>query len=569
MATGKIAVYSLGHSGVVLDKNPLEPSLPMDSLQNAQNAMHDPQAGAGGALRKRQGLRKFTPTTAGGTIFGGIAMPVAGTGGAPAPSGTNTTPGSGATGSTVGSGNGTGAPGATDDGASISGAGSGASAFGGGSSGAGTIFGGKRLLIFGRADLTDSPYNSSPTGNGWYVTTKDFATDTPIGKTLPGPPAAPRRPGLVPAVADDGSIGGVGDQLSCLVTDANNVVWLYYPQNFTDNTLDQRPVIRKTNGAVDVLVCTIPRNPNNIANENSTTDMTQLQSVMCLHAGTDGMIYIAVADKYRNTGSAHPGKVSSAYALDPSTGTLTLVYNGILATDRITLQASLFTVQGQPYVFFLDFIGAPDVSTPQWTVEAFRIGSTGVSGGLLGFTDFNTGNTHFDGGTTMIQFNGRLFVGTRTNSASPAQPELYSRDPTVAIFGSAWTANASIKALLPTASNLSRYTSMCVFNGNLYVGYYDYGTSTQQIFKGVATAPGDPTNTGFTFTQVLSVGSTDPFLLNTDNGILYACKAAGASVGPKLYSSTDGSSWSSATAIPTLSNGSYPLFGLFFGLNQT
>lgn len=574
----KFVVNTLGHSGVIIDQNPLEPTLPNNALVQAQNATHDLANLHAGAVRKRPGLKQFNIVWAGGPILGGIPMPVAGTGGAPVSGGGSGPGGGGATGGTgtpVGAGNSTGAPGGTAGGGAISsGAGGpagtgGASIFGGGAGGVGTIFGGRRLVVFGRADTSDSPYNSSATGNGWYVTTASFATDTPIELTSPGPPAVPRRPGLVPAVADDGSIGGVGDQMSCIVADANNVNWLYYPQNFTDNTLDQRPNIRKTNGIVDTNVCTIPKNPATIAFDNSSGSSIELQSVTCMHAGSDGNIYILVADKYRNTGATQPGKVASGYVLNPTTGTLSMVFQDVLATDRITLQCNLFSIQGQSYLCTLDFIGKPDVS-PQWQTGVFRLGSTGANGGLIGFTDFDSGNAHFDGGTTMIQFNGRLFVGTRTNSAVPAQPELYSRDPTVAVFTqSAWTANASIKALLPSASNLSRYTSMCVFNGNLYVGYYDYGTSAQQIFKGVATAPGDPTNTGFTFTQVLRVTNTDPFLLNTDNGVLYACKAAGASVGAKLYSSADGTTWSAATVLSTFSDGSYPLFGLFFGVNQT
>ena len=87
MATPNVLkVYTLGHTGVVIDLSPLEPTLPTDSLRSAQNANHDPIAEHGGALRKRPGWKQFNPVNVGGPVLGGIPMSVVGTGGAPPPS---------------------------------------------------------------------------------------------------------------------------------------------------------------------------------------------------------------------------------------------------------------------------------------------------------------------------------------------------------------------------------------------------------------------------------------------------------------------------------------------------
>src|SRR5712664_3687152 len=117
---GKISIFTLGHTGVILDPNSQDPNVPQNALANAQNAGPDPRQGRGGAIRKRPGLARFNMLAAGGVILGGIPMPVAEFGGAPS-SGGGAFVGTGDTtdGTSVGTGNMTGAPGGTFTGGAI------------------------------------------------------------------------------------------------------------------------------------------------------------------------------------------------------------------------------------------------------------------------------------------------------------------------------------------------------------------------------------------------------------------------------------------------------------------
>jgi hypothetical protein len=66
-------IRTLGLKGVNVDKDPLE--LDDDQLRQAQNAIHDP-LGVNAGLRKRLGLTPFNLSTLGGTILGGIGVPI-------------------------------------------------------------------------------------------------------------------------------------------------------------------------------------------------------------------------------------------------------------------------------------------------------------------------------------------------------------------------------------------------------------------------------------------------------------------------------------------------------------
>lgn len=70
---GTIDVTELGKRGVNVDKNPLE--LGDNELTQAQNAINDPAAGDS-SIRKRPGLVAFTTTSTGGTILGGVGVPL-------------------------------------------------------------------------------------------------------------------------------------------------------------------------------------------------------------------------------------------------------------------------------------------------------------------------------------------------------------------------------------------------------------------------------------------------------------------------------------------------------------
>ena len=70
---GKIDVRALGLLGVNVDKDPLE--LSDNELRQSQNAIHD-QLGVNAGIRKRPGRTAFNSTTLGGTILGGIGVPI-------------------------------------------------------------------------------------------------------------------------------------------------------------------------------------------------------------------------------------------------------------------------------------------------------------------------------------------------------------------------------------------------------------------------------------------------------------------------------------------------------------
>ncbi len=70
---GSISVYNLGKLGVNVDKSPAH--LDDGELTKSQNAIRDP-LGLDGGLRKRPGLVEFNGVAAGGSILGGIGVPI-------------------------------------------------------------------------------------------------------------------------------------------------------------------------------------------------------------------------------------------------------------------------------------------------------------------------------------------------------------------------------------------------------------------------------------------------------------------------------------------------------------
>jgi len=73
MATNKLVVETFGLKGVNVDRNPFE--LTDGELVSAQNAVSIPTAGKA-SLRKRPGLLAFTLATMGGSVLGGIGVPL-------------------------------------------------------------------------------------------------------------------------------------------------------------------------------------------------------------------------------------------------------------------------------------------------------------------------------------------------------------------------------------------------------------------------------------------------------------------------------------------------------------
>ena len=71
-----LILYNLGASGVNVDTDPL--TMKDDELRQAQNAIRDP-LGSDSGLRKRPGLAIFNTSLTGGTILGGIGVPIVNT----------------------------------------------------------------------------------------------------------------------------------------------------------------------------------------------------------------------------------------------------------------------------------------------------------------------------------------------------------------------------------------------------------------------------------------------------------------------------------------------------------
>lgn len=228
----KLQVYSLGVSGVILDLNPLDPSLPLDALVIAQNVIHDPKSLHGGGLRNRDGLMYFNAAYMGGSILGGAPMVVPGTGGAPTPTGP-TIPG--------------GTPGtpvepSTGDPADPGGPGIPTSP-------------GVRTIVVGRIDSS----TTLPADSGWFLTTPLVATPPTIDSTF-GPPGIATR--SIPFYPNWATQSGF----------ATAAGFLYYPGwttpdfgPFEDRTQDIRalgnavtPTLRRVDGTVDQEVCSIP-----------------------------------------------------------------------------------------------------------------------------------------------------------------------------------------------------------------------------------------------------------------------------------------------------------------------
>lgn len=280
-----LKVYTLGHSGVIIDAAPTEPTLPLDVLTNSQNAIHDPKEGHLGALRKRAGFSKFNIAYAGGPILGGITMPVLGTGGAPAQSpfdGVNNP-----TGSTAGAGSGSGGAGSSTagSGGSSSNPLTGASLFNGGK----IINGGGPLVAVGRFDSF---------GNGWYVNKPDLsATDTAFRPASSPQPAATNTTGVPypPTATFTGAYGK-----PCVFDPST--AYLFYAEDHAISS-SATTSIRKTNGIVDTLVANLAAG-------------TRIIYCMCL--SDDGSsLFVGTRDSTGGTGAL--------YRVDKQTGSSTLV----------------------------------------------------------------------------------------------------------------------------------------------------------------------------------------------------------------------------------------------------
>ncbi len=549
----KIDVKTLGHSGVIIDPNTLEPALPDDSLRSAQNATHDPTQAAAGALRKRPGLKPFNLAYAGGPILGGIPMAVAGTGGAPA------TGGGGNTGSSTGAGDGTGAPGATSDGGAAAYAAAGAGAFGGGS-----LFGGARLIVIGIDDNT-----TSSQGAGWYVTSKKLANSASI-VTTPGPP------GKVYSFPPTATFPNAYGLPMCWHAASG---YLFYAVQNTGQVTGGAITIRKTNGGSDVLVCTVPISGGSSAYATGTTIR---YAVLTMHLGSDGFIYVGCKDKAAGQDTA--GSWGSIFKLDPATNALAQL--NVSSTPGATPNG----YAGLPYTLAL-FNGSL-----YWGEHNLGAGSDtqkDVNADIHGMTTDQTyGVTdHGFSDAAMVSWlypfpqtapasnpsmnlaaNRILFCGFGVNATSATYAWIYSRDRSALQAAGAYTAQHQGSGGVG-AVNGNYFVSAVAFNDKLYASFYNPGRAAKIFeftpdYTSLATDGGwDGTGTWATVFTDAGGADRSALYLFVDDGVMYAISGAATPARFGMWS-TDGSSWTDESAnLPAGSHQAFP-FPVFAGFNQ-
>lgn len=548
----KITNYSLGSQGVILDPHHLLPGVSPEGMSKSQNFFHDSNAGFAGALRKRPGFQKFNPLNMGGAILGGIGMPVAGNGSAVG-GGASIGTGDSDTGTSTGTGDGTGLPGATWDGAagptfvppSV-----GAAFF----TGAGTtLFGGARLVVIGRGN--NSGTSGSNGGIGWFVSSKGLA-DTAIAVTL----TTGLQPACITAYPPTTKFAGINGTPSVYHAASG---YFYYAAGH-DQASGTVTTIRKTNGATDSLVATIPLSPDaaGFSNGNVVTGQNR-QHITDMHLGYDGFIYLSVKDRAggQDVLDLNYGRV---YKMT-TTGTLTEAP----ALTKAVLPYCCAFFNGKLFwgVFNLSnsevAVPPANLSTPIYsTDDAFA--TTSLDTLLNSFLP--TGN--IDAVTTsMITFPSTgedqvLWAGIGVNGNGTDYPNIFNRlrgpSATVA-WGMTLTGSGGA-----SATHGCCFPSMAEFNGNLYASFYNPG-QIAKIYKFVpdysAIAPSDGHWLGSgTWSTVHTAAATVSYTLFVDDGVMYAIGQLGFGGAQAALVTTDGTTWMDKSAsLPAFGNQSYPL----------
>ena len=544
----KLQVYTLGHHGVIVDMNPLEPAgLPNDAWRSAQNMNHDPISEHAGAVRKRPGLLQFNILNAGGPILGGIPMSVVGTGGAPSPA-----PTGGPTGPTTGPG-GPGSPGPVPGGAPTNGPPPGLF---------GNPFNGARLLIIGRNDNNASNLNY---GNSWFVTDTEMAATANIlltgvavtpTTTTAGPPAATQL----------GNLDGM-ETYGCSVTTLANGNF-YYPQGSGPTAVAPiLPGVRRmsADGSTDSLIFSIPDNQNilNLA----TPPPNHLVSItaMLTEFGNGDAIYVAVLDEITSGASAGSyGRVFRLTGLDAG------IIEGAVILDTFGTGSGVTAFSGTtalPTVpnTLANFLGGVWVGLWRGTAglaqgPAFAMLQPNAAAVPYGWQLTNVivdaDATASDVGC-MQMYNGNLYVGYINRGAGITQSRIYSYTGSPVGATLQLTGGNGNVAAAPNG-----FISMVTFNGKLYASYYNQlaeaylyqfdGTTWTVVFSGVASS------------------TINPMTLQVDNGILYAFGLRAEHIfttGGTFLWSPDGVTWNDGSANFPLVNLGFPV-PVLFGIAQ-
>lgn len=591
MPGGEIVIHALGKVGVMVDAQPLSgdttneygtsvPALPDAALRVSQNMTHNPNAGHQGALRKRAGLGFFTTTPMGAAILGGISLPVAGTGGAPASGGGNALPGDGSsTGSSSGSASGAGGPGESDGlsgpGAGGAGSGSGSLAPGPGTSGF------LRGLYIGR-------YRSG-VPKGWYVASKGFKSvtlldgsvggNTPMtGTTLD---SVPLPASVVGQTANHSETGSVTEGLC-----ARPNGLLYYPQANDPNgntnvsrstglvapgTIPNTAFIRRFDGATDVSVAAIPPNalmifpqvaavpltgPISAANTSITvsSNTTFPKTGVVEIAGVDPVThlrfdYYAEYTKSGSTGLNFNSSLGPAGVTIPNNNPVKVVSHGYQVVSMGTRYADGNTV----YICMCDVL---DTATPANNVG--RIFSLNLGTGELTLV-FSSAAGNFAasaaGALPYIQVGGAtpnaalVFGQAGENNGGTLTSGVWSL-----VAGPGWPSGLGTFGGFLNGI-VSDVRCLCVFHGSLFVGYANYdGTPAFATLSSINYATN--TVTAQLTASGGAVAAGNGFIsMAIFQGKLYA-SFFNPGVAAKIYA-FDGSAWT--TAYSLINGGAVPL----------
>ncbi len=560
MPDSHINVFTLGLGGVNVDSDPI---LTEDNQTlKSQNATYDPTVARAGALTKRMGLDRFNNVPMSGAVLGGIEAPFAGTAGAPASGGG----GGGDAGDSGGTTDSQPAPSGSSGGYGVgpgsslvgssgsSGAGQGASYFNGGT----PLFGGKKLIVVGM--------NDGSTGTGWYVTSKGF-NDPVVTVNSATPPHVPSRLDRTTGATVRYVLGQTAnhDQVTGFPQSVTEGMCarpggvLFYPQSIApaESTGAQSPppVIRRNDGHSDVAVVTVPANPSWGTPAYATGHACHVVG-MGTKYGDGNQVYICVHDMLGVGGVTITNDGFRLFRLNVGTLALTEIFNTNPLTganyNAMTGTASPFLSGGGYEAWFGGVNEATGVSSSVFAL----VPSPGFNDSYANWKGFEGAFAVKSDVTCMAIYNGDLYVGHNNTAATPA----YAVINALPIKSTTLPGNPVFTASDGgSASAFNGFVSMAIFQGKLYVSYFNPGVSAI-IFK----FDGTTWSTAFT----VSVGTKAPMNLHVDSDgdILYAFGTSSAIATPAWYTTSDGATWTSKATNMNVSS-RFPM-NVFADFNQ-
>ncbi len=505
-----ITIRAMGASGVNVDTDPL--LLSDSELRDSQNLYQKTSDAQAGGLRNRPGFTTFIAGQLSGPVLGGIGMAVKQVARA-------TGAGPGGTGGT-GPGDG-GPPGGTGPGTSGPGPGTGPW------TPPGPRFGGARLVVVGRGTFSNAV---TQRGDSWFINSENWA-DTAIVNSGPASGTGPNVHIFNPdAGPPDIAAGPAGAVLGG---------YLYYAAGINTSTGNQRPQIRRTNGFLDEKVVTVPRNSG-----STGTDQTINQ----MHAAEDGNIWFTEMTR----GAANKSRL---FKLNPNTKALTAATLTSYDATQVGSGAALYALGSyNGRIIVGTYSDAATGTAVLWPVLPT------ASGGIedLGIGSLSFGPPPERNIGCIQNFDQTLYVGTGLASTTGITGSSNIYQMSITATGT-WTATSVVTGSATGASG-NYFPSMCVFKSKLYATYYNPGlVSIVYQYDG----------TTWTGVQTLNTGSARRLFLFVDKDTLYSVGPGNDSTGaPAMYSTTNGTSWTTRTANFPSGSAVQPV-PVVFGFEQT